>query len=220
MNLCAIILPLALAAPVLPTTSTAPSSQPSAQAAKASPIPVPQVAAPIPSPAQKPSHDPEKFFTFYAANLRGSLFSGFLTLGSFLVAVNTFLIVNLKKEVYDHATYKQRVHDAKQGNPSASFFGPLRRLAKLLLATIVLCLSTAVAQLTVGVLFTNWISAAICIGLAGVSILLLAFVLWKVHQNLTDWFDFIETTAEKDYQQSKEIAPAHLGSSDKSAPSS
>ena len=48
-----------------------------------------------------------RIYDFYASNLRGSFFTGFLALGGFLMSAKTFIIVNMKKEVYDSAAIKQ-----------------------------------------------------------------------------------------------------------------
>lgn len=175
--------------------------------AVAQPIPatLPTARAVASDKPRLPSIDP--FFTFYASNLRGSLFSGFLTLGSFLVAVNTFMVVNLKKEVYDHAAYKQRVIDAKRGDPNSSFYGALRRLSGLLLFTIFAALVTSISQLTIGVLFSSWIAATICLSFAAITMAILFFTLWKIRQNLGDWFTFIEKDAEAIYQKSIRFDP-------------
>lgn len=152
------------------------------------------------APASQPS-EIDWFFHFYATNLRASLFAGFLTLGSFLVAVNTFIVVNLKKEVYEHKLYKKRVQDARRSDPKASFFGPLRRLSELLFAAILLALVTAISQLTVGVLIPHWGSALFCLCLAGITVVLLLFVLWQIRQNLNDLFVFLEAAADADYHR-------------------
>jgi hypothetical protein len=42
---------------------------------------------------------------FYGENIRGSLFTGFLTLGGFLLSLKTFIIVKMKENVYDDERY-------------------------------------------------------------------------------------------------------------------
>lgn len=39
------------------------------------------------------------FFDFYHKNLRGYLFSGFISVGSFLLSLHTFVIINLRDKV-------------------------------------------------------------------------------------------------------------------------
>lgn len=153
----------------------------------------------------------DPFYAFYAANLRGSLFSGFLTLGSFLVAVNTFIVVNMKKELYDTAAYREQVQSRRQlsaanGKPCrVTFFGPLRRLSGCLFWAIVFALLTAVSQLTIGLIPSRWTAAA-CIGLAALTILILLALLLIVRLNLSCWFGFMEAEAEK---QASKVATPH-----------
>jgi hypothetical protein len=144
----------------------------------------------------------DSFYAFYAANLRGSLFSGFLTLGSFLVAVNTFIVVNMKKELYDTAAYREQVKSRRQLSAAngkrcrVTFFGPLRRLSGCLFWAIVFALLTAVSQLTIGLIPSRWTAVA-CIGLAALTILILLALLLIVRRNLSCWFGFMEAEAEK-----------------------
>lgn len=134
------------------------------------------------------------FSQFYAANLRGSLFAGFLTLGGFLMSLKTFIIVNMKKEVYDTAGYKELHARAKKTDPKSrisTVFGPLRNLSTIIYATIVSCISTAVSQLTVGLFGTLW-SSIFCVWMAVLSIMFLVWCLHLIRANLTTMFDHLD----------------------------
>jgi hypothetical protein len=143
---------------------------------------------------KEPAPHVDAFFDFFAKNLRASLFSGFLTLGSFLVAVNTFIVVNLKKEVYDHKFYKDK------NSGSATFYGPLRRLSGLLIITILLAVLTAVSQLTIGVLVETTGGAIWCLTMAAITIVFLIIVLVLMWLNLRNWFQQWEEQACKESQ--------------------
>ncbi len=145
-----------------------------------------------------PAAATDSVFQFYATNLRASLFSGFLTLGSFLVAVNTFVIVNVKKEVYDNPQYRKKVAQARSQNGVASYYGPLKRMSGLLFLTILLALATAISQLTVGILIQNRFAAAFCVLIAGVTMAVLIFALFQTRNNLKDWFALWEEIAESE----------------------
>ena len=41
----------------------------------------------------------DHFFEFYQKNLRGYLFSGFISVGSFLLSLHTFVIINLRDKL-------------------------------------------------------------------------------------------------------------------------
>ncbi|OWY71604.1 hypothetical protein B7486_07925 [cyanobacterium TDX16] len=167
MNLCCITDHAATLATSMPTTATAQAD-------------VSQVAV--------------CFFEFYSQNLRASFFSGFLTLGSFLAAVNTFIVVNLKKELYDNPRYRDRVKKRKPLNKNITYFAPLRRLSRFLLAVIIMSILTAVSQLTIG-LIPSTKAAVFCIVMAAITVVLLFCVLVSIGLNLRSWFQFMEDEA-------------------------
>jgi hypothetical protein len=142
----------------------------------------------------------DQVFAFYAANLRVSFFTGFFTLGSFLVAVNTFIIVNLKKELYDHDSYRsialarRQLNKVNGSKSNVTYFGPLKRLSTFLFWAILSSLLTAVSQVTIG-LVPYRLAAIFCITLAGFTIILLLIVMFTIKKNLQSWFDFLEQEA-------------------------
>ncbi len=123
------------------------------------------------------------FYQFYAMNLRGSLFSGFLTLTGFLFAVKTFLIINMKKELYDTPTYQERYVAHLETNPNLKIYGPLRRLSRWLLCAVIASLITAVSQLSIG-LIPHWATAAFCMAMALGTVGLLGYILYTLRNNL------------------------------------
>lgn len=132
-----------------------------------------------------------KFSGFYALSLRGSLFAGFLTLGGFLMSLKTFIIVNMKKEVYDSPAYVKRFDTLKLTSPSISRYKPLKALSDVLFVTILSCLSTSVMQLTVG-LVENFYASLLCLMAAAGSIALLAWTLYLIRANLQDMFNHLD----------------------------
>lgn len=135
-----------------------------------------------------------KIFDFYARNLRGSLFTGFLALGGFLMSAKTFIIVNMKKEVYDSARYKQDWLDGRELNGSENYpplFRPLRRLSNILFYTISFSFLASVAQLTIG-LFESVPSVVICSFLVILAICFLMLSLYLIKKNLATMFDYLD----------------------------
>lgn len=133
------------------------------------------------------------FGSFYAKSLRSSLFSGFLTLGGFLLSLKTFIVVNMKKEVFDNEKYKQEWVEQKKldvDGKMGSRFGPLKDLANSLYVSIVFCVATAVSQLTIGLFEAIW-SSVICLLLATISIMLLLKSLYLIRVNLNRMFEFL-----------------------------
>jgi hypothetical protein len=141
---------------------------------------------------------PPDFSHFFADKLRGSLFSGFLTLTGFLFAVKTFVVINMKKELYDTESYRARVWpDAPRDTPTV--YGPLRRLSTFLLVAVMLSMTTAVSQLTIGLIEQIW-ATVICLALAVATIILLAVILYVIKCNLATWFALLEAEAKSKRQ--------------------
>lgn len=138
----------------------------------------------------------EQLHEFYAKNLRGSLFSGFLTLSGFLFSINTFIVVNMKKELYDHEDYLKRVVLMRTAMSAMTVYGPLRRLSRLLLLAVCSSVAASVVQFTVGLVRT-WYTATFCLLVPIVAIVYLAKVLVAIRRNLRDLFEFQEELADK-----------------------
>ena len=134
---------------------------------------------------------------FFAKNMRGSLFAGFLTLGSFLLTLKTGIVIKIKEGLYDSAAYKKRLIEQRQINGQLSAYGPLRRLSKLLSWSVFSALLSASFQLTIG-LIPHWIAASLCLAVAvfAMAILLSSFFLIQI--NLSDWFNLMEENATSD----------------------
>lgn len=135
--------------------------------------------------------DYSSLVNFYAKNIRGSLFTGFLTLGGFLLSLKTFIIVKMKENVYDDERYIEIFNEKKKLNNSLSLYAPLQRLSHLLFWAILSCIITSALQFSLG-LFTHWIAALCCIFMAAFSISLLILSLIEIKNNLDQWFNFIE----------------------------
>lgn len=139
--------------------------------------------------------DFDQFTKFYGDKLRGSLFAGFLTLGGFLLSLKTFIVVNMKKEVFESPAYKAQWEQQKKldtKNKMGKRYTPLRYLSGVLYAAILSCLSTAVLQLTVG-LVNSFLAALVCLWAVSVSLLLLAWALWLIRANLVRMFDYLDS---------------------------
>jgi hypothetical protein len=134
------------------------------------------------------------FGKFYAESLRGSLFAGFLTLGGFLMSLKTFIIVNMKKEVYDSKAYQELWHEQKKLDPNNNMntvYSPLRDLSSVLYLTILLSVLTAVSQLTIG-LFSGFWTSVFCVWMAANSIVFLIWCLTLIRKNLLTMFDHLD----------------------------
>lgn len=132
----------------------------------------------------------DRFGVFYGDKLRASLFAGFLTLGGFLMSLKTFIVVNMKKEVFDTPQYREKFEANKDG--VEQLYDPLKELTNVLFSTIALCITTAVMQLTLGVI--DYFPAAVfCLAAAASSVMLLSWCLCLIRKNLLYLFDHIGT---------------------------
>lgn len=181
-----------------PTPSQPPSTPPSAAAPAATHTPAP------PSALSTPPIQPQKveLHTYFAEHLRGNLFSGFLTLGGFLLSLQMFIVVKIKEDLYDSDAFCKHVKAMREIKPDLEHYGPLRRFSHFLTVAVSACLVTAVAQLSVGLVEKNWASW-ICIGLAVASSIWFIVVLVAVFLNLKTWFGHLETTSPVTPQQSQ-----------------
>lgn len=135
-------------------------------------------------------------YDFYSKKLQIPLFTGFLTVGSFLLALKTGLLIKLKEGLYDTKAYHALVVEQRQINPNLSFYGPLTRLGKFLVATVISALSTSFLQITFGWIPCNVI-AAIAMS-AALTTSVMVIVSWHyIRSNLNYWFRAMERDAEK-----------------------
>lgn len=128
---------------------------------------------------------------FYGENIRGSLFTGFLTLGGFLLSLKTFIIVKMKENVYDDKKYIETFNHQKKLDNSLLLYAPLKNLSHLLFWAILSCIITSVLQFSLG-LIEHWVAILTCIFMATFSITLLILSLIEIKNNLDRWFIFIE----------------------------
>lgn len=136
----------------------------------------------------------DAFAAFYGHNMRSALFTAFLTLSGFLLSAKTFVIANMKKDLYDSKEYRSKLASLRELNSTLSNYGPLKRLSYLLSASIGWSLLTSFSQFSIG-LTPHWIAAVVCLWLAATAFILLFISLWVVSCNLSDWFTCIEEAA-------------------------
>jgi hypothetical protein len=142
--------------------------------------------------------DPVTLSTFYAENLQSSFFAGFLTLGTFLFAVKTFIIVKLKEDVFDTNFYRKRLNRQQSLNAKkhVPHYKPLKNFASLIFWSAIISVATSILQLTVGLVDNFWCSL-FCIIMAGASIVLLISSLIVVKININIWLASIEESSQE-----------------------
>lgn len=142
-----------------------------------------------------PSTDPERLPTFYASNLRSPLFSGFLSLCGFLFALKTFILITMKKEVYDHPKYEEKIKQQRSAGINVTRYGSLNSFRFFLSLTVVVSLFTSVLQLSVGFI-PHWIASLWCIAFAVYTLELLLVSIIAMWGNLSDLLEFWEESCD------------------------
>lgn len=129
----------------------------------------------------------DRFFDFYHKNLRGYLFSGFISVGSFLLSLHTFVIVNLRDKVFSTPEYKASFIEANEIDGDdvneSILFQPLDNLSSFINASILLSFITAILQFTIG-LSTNLYACLFCVWLAILTICFLIHCLIIIRVNI------------------------------------
>ena len=127
---------------------------------------------------------------FFADKMRASIFAGFLTLGSFLLALKTGIVIKIKEGVYDKKEYQEKILGAAELD-GITIYGPLRRLSRLLSVAVFSSLTTSAMQLSVGLL-SHWWAASICLSVATFALLVVMASFLLIQANLGTWFDLME----------------------------
>jgi len=145
-------------------------------------------------------------YSFYSSKMQVPLFTAFLTLGSFLLTLKTFILIKLKEGVYDQPYYRDTIKKQRAVTPDISFYGPLTRLGTFLMFSVLGALLTSFFQFSFGFIRCNYI-AAIGISLAFTTIITVIIAWWQIRINLLYWFKAIEdeqTKKEKDQEKEEE----------------
>lgn len=133
---------------------------------------------------------------FYSTHIRASLFTGFLTMGSFLLSLKTFIVVKLKENIFDSTAYKEKIKEYRKTNPKLTLYGPIKNLSNLLFLSIASSIFASTAQLTIG-LIKYWATTLFCLFLAATSIFLLIGTLLVIRTVLSLWLDTLEEENNK-----------------------
>jgi hypothetical protein len=132
----------------------------------------------------------------YFSQARIPMFTGFLTLGSFLLTLQTAIIQRLK-DAYDTDTYKERYLVLKETNPNVRYYGSLERMSVALSTNVILALTTAATQMSLGFCQTN-LSTAICVGMAATTLVLVVYLTIQLTLAHKEWFAKIEDQKTKE----------------------
>lgn len=139
---------------------------------------------------------------FYRQGLRTPLFSGLLTIGGFLLTLKTSILLRIK-EIYDSPGHEknwriyrdQLIRNNSSAKPRGFYYG-FQNLGVALLANVVMSLSSAILQVTVGFINRPW-AIGVCLGFAATALILLLFLWFQIASNLMRWFTMIEDNKQE-----------------------
>jgi ABC-type multidrug transport system permease subunit len=134
--------------------------------------------------------------------MRGSLFTGFLTVGSFLLSLKAFIVVKLKENIFDTDGYKNRLKERRRINQKLTLYGPVKRLSHLLFISISSSIAASVSQFSIG-LIPDWKATFVCIFLAIFAISMLISTLLLIKGLLDEWLNYLEDAHDKTVENSK-----------------
>jgi hypothetical protein len=121
----------------------------------------------------------------YYQEYKAAIFTSSLTLGTFLFTMKTFVIQNLKKEVYDNQDYQERIYKRIKAGQKETYYGQLNSFRRLLFATILVAFLNAMLQITLGFIKTKGISI-LCFSTTAISWGLTIWCLFLVTLNLSE----------------------------------
>lgn len=113
--------------------------------------------------------------------------------------MKTNVLLRLKTDVYEHASYLATVRKLRTLNPDFSFYGPLRRLSHLVSLSIFTALVSAGLQFTLGLSSRHW-AGLVCVSI-GLSSVLLVAVAWGFL-----WLEISRWLARCEADKAKEAA--------------
>lgn len=143
------------------------------------------------------------FWTYYTANvaafyeksLQDPLFNGSLTLGAFLLSLETYIVLKLKEDIFDSERWRAQVRNLRKYGGGISYYGPLKNISNLLYYAVMLFFTSATLQFTAG-FYPHWSAATICIVSFGSALGFLVWALIIIKQNLAIWIKALEDEAE------------------------
>jgi hypothetical protein len=132
----------------------------------------------------------------YFSQARIPMFSGFLTVGSFLLTLQTAIIQRLK-DAYDTEKYRDAFLVLHAKDKKVRYYGSLERMSVALSGNVILALTTATVQLSVGFIRTPF-STAVCLAFAITSIALVVYLTIQLLLAHRAWFDRIEADKRRE----------------------
>lgn len=134
--------------------------------------------------------------TYFADKIRSSLFTGLLTVGSFLLSLKVFIVVKFKETVFDSKEYKERLANLRKIDPGIQHYAQVRNLSSVLFAAIASAIGGSVCQLTIG-LIEKPAAMLFCVFMAAFAGAMLLQALLLIRRILGEWLDHMEVKPEQ-----------------------
>ena len=132
------------------------------------------------------SLDLGKIETYYSEHIRGNLFAGLIAVAGFLLTGKTFILVTMKQNVFDDPKYQEEVKKQSKLDENISLMKPLIELKDILYHGVLLTITAAVVQLTLG-LVPHWSFSLLSLYIAIAGIVLVIDGLNLIKKNLDFW---------------------------------
>ena len=134
--------------------------------------------------------------TYFGEKIRPSLFTGLLTVGSFLLSLKVFIVVKFKETVFDSKEYKERLDNLRKIDPNIQHYAQVRNLSTVLFLSIASAISASACQLTVGLIEKPW-AMMFCVFMAVFAGAMLLQTLLLIRKILGEWLDHMEVKPNK-----------------------
>jgi len=128
----------------------------------------------------------------YDVKLRPYLFTGFLSIGGFLLTLKVFIVISLKEKLYEQEFYKKIYKERRDMDDKISLYGSLINLGSLLIFCVGLAISTSILQISLG-LVKNIYCTGLCIAMAHATLTMVIFAWWQIKKSLDIWFDHLRS---------------------------
>lgn len=135
--------------------------------------------------------------TYFGEKIRPSLFTGLLTVGSFLLSLKVFIVVKFKETVFDSKEYKERLANLRKIDPSIQHYAQVRNLSSVLFLSITSALGASACQLTIG-LIEKPAAMMVCVFAAAFAGAVLLQTLLLIRTILGEWLDHMEVKPDSD----------------------
>jgi hypothetical protein len=126
----------------------------------------------------------------YQKSARASVFTAFVTLGSFLLTMKTNMLQRLK-EAFDSPHHEAVYRQHRAANSGAKYYAGLGRMSRALAACVPMALVSSALQMTLGWCANRWLFA-LCVAAPTITLCFVLYLWFEISQAHRMWLDKIE----------------------------